>query len=464
MDKLTKNQPLLHNDHPRPVTRRELLAQGFIGFSAMATMPTLAGLLSTRAMAMECGGAIESYLPFMVFDMAGGAALPANFLVGRQGGATDLLANYNLLGWDPRAAGAIDSRFGAPMAANASKVLAGILQTLSAPAQAKLRMGTFCHFARDDTSGNPLSSVSLVARTGYRGLVVPKGVGNRSSESGGNSDVVARDPALRPLSVTRVADILNSVSFGAAFTGMNAATITAMARGAMNVGTSQLGELPAGADADQLTELATCGYQQNLGYTQGTAGLDPRNNAQIRGIYQIQANAPDNDETVVSAAIAMNVMTGNSGPGIFTVAGCDYHDGSQATGDAKDLSMGMQIGRAIEVANQMNKPFFFQLLTDGGCYAREGTRMWRGDSGDKCMTVIGYFDPNGPREQRRTQVGWYTEGQGAEQNTFIGAEPAKVAYAVFANYLNVIGRLGDFERYAPGIFSSSELDRLLIFA
>src|SRR5690349_5557456 len=114
MDNNTKNKPLLHNDHPRPVTRRELLAQGFIGFSAMATMPTLAGLLSTRAMAMnmECGGAVETYLPFMVFDMAGGAALPANFLVGRQGGATDLLGNYNLLGWDPRAAGAIDSRFG----------------------------------------------------------------------------------------------------------------------------------------------------------------------------------------------------------------------------------------------------------------------------------------------------------------------------------------------------------------
>ncbi len=458
------NKPLRHQDHPRPVTRRELLAQGFLGFSAVATMPTLAGLMSTRAFAMDCGGPVESYLPFMVFDMAGGAALPANFLVGGQGGPQDLLMNYNLLGWDPRASASLDMRFGIPMAASYSTLLAGILQTASAPAQANLRMGSFAHFARDDTSGNQLSAVSLVARTGYRGLIVPKGVGTRSSDSGGNSDVVGRDPALRPLAVTRVADILNSVSFGAAFTGLNAAAITAMARGAMNVGSDQLSRLPAGSDTDTLSELARCGYEQNLGYTQGTAGLDPRNNAQMRAIYQIAQNTADNTEDVVAAAIAMNVMTGNSGPGIFTLGGCDYHDGTQTTGDAKDLSMGRQIGRAVEVAHQTRKPLFFQLLTDGGTYAREGTRMWRGDAGDKCMTVIGFYDPNGPREMRRQQVGWYTNGQGAEQNTFIGSEPAKVACAVFANYLNVTGRLGDFERYAPGVFSTRELDESLIFA
>src|SRR5690606_28490834 len=119
----------------------------------------------------------------------------------------DLISSYDLLGWDPRAGASLDARFGVPMAARYSHMLAGILPTASAPAQANLRMGSFCHFARDDTSGNPLSSGSLVARTGYRGLIVPKGVGTRSSNSGGNSDVVGADPTLRPLAVSRVSDI-----------------------------------------------------------------------------------------------------------------------------------------------------------------------------------------------------------------------------------------------------------------
>ena len=65
---------------------------------------------------------------------------------------------------------------------------------------------------------------------------------------------------------------------------------------------------------------------------------------------------------------------------------------------------------------------------------------------------------------RRLQVGFYTDGQGAERSTLLGASPQLVAYAVFANYLNCCGQLGKFNQWLPGIFTGGgELDSVLLF-
>ena len=60
------------------------------------------------------------------------AALPGNFMVARPD--ESMLSAYNVLGWDPRPSGAVDSSFGLPMAAKASQMLAGMKQTASADA------------------------------------------------------------------------------------------------------------------------------------------------------------------------------------------------------------------------------------------------------------------------------------------------------------------------------------------
>jgi len=110
------------------------------------------------------------------------------------------------------------------------------------------------------------------------------------------------------------------------------------------------------------------------------------------------------------------------------------------------------------------RPFFFQLLTDGGCSASSGGREWNSDAGEKCMTVMGYYSPDGaPAMRSNVQIGAYTDGQGADMSTLVGGQPIKAAYAVFANYLNICGRLGEFERLVPGVFTAAELDSLLVF-
>ena len=94
-----------------PVTRRDFLARGLIGAGAVATLPAFLGMSAKHAIASSAltAGRVDPplplpLLPMIVFDMAGGASMPGNFLAGKEGGSEDLLDSYDRLGWDPRAA------------------------------------------------------------------------------------------------------------------------------------------------------------------------------------------------------------------------------------------------------------------------------------------------------------------------------------------------------------------------
>src|SRR4051812_24064082 len=83
---------------------------------------------------------LQPQVPTLIFDLAGGAALPGNFLVTKEDGSW--LQSYDTLGWDPRESGAVYTGFGLPMAAKASQILQGMLRTMSTGAQAGLRLGS----------------------------------------------------------------------------------------------------------------------------------------------------------------------------------------------------------------------------------------------------------------------------------------------------------------------------------
>jgi hypothetical protein len=272
------------------------------------------------------------------------------------------------------------------------------------------------------------------------------------------------DLTLKPLAVNTLDDVLGAVSYGPAFTGFKPALLQALGKATLKLSQEQAQKiigLPLGQQLDALTE---CGLQRNLGYATGVSGLDPRQEKVFQTVYGINANTAVNDPNAIISAIVMNCLKGTAGPGVIAIGGFDYHDGTQTTGDGKDLEAGQNIGRAVEAAFQMGKPLFFHILTDGGIVASSGTRNWTSDSQERSLGVVGYMNPKGAPKQRRLQIGNYTDGQGIEHNTLIGTEPAKTAYAVFANYLNVCGRLGEFENYAPrGLFTPDQLDSLMVF-
>src|SRR5215472_4619662 len=111
-------EPLLFDNHPLPVTRRDFVAAGFLSGPAMVIGPAWLGALlkASRAQAAaqtlspdiqallaatQCDVTAASGVPFICFDLAGGANLVGSeVLVGVQGGQSNFLstAGYNKLG------------------------------------------------------------------------------------------------------------------------------------------------------------------------------------------------------------------------------------------------------------------------------------------------------------------------------------------------------------------------------
>lgn len=449
----------------RLTTRRDFLAQGLVAFSASMALPTSLLFGYQRALA-DCGGGPEgsALFPFMTFDMAGGAALPGNFLVGKKGGPQDLLKSYNTLGWNPAEAGALNTDFGLPMSAKYSKILQGILTNASAEARANLRMGSICHFAQDDTDSNKLNVASLVIKAGLRGAYITNGMGIVSTNSGGNSQPILNSAIYKPNFIKTVNDVIGATSFGGkAFEGYKISNMKSMANAGVALSQIQKNDFLNLPQGDVLAEVSKCAYEKSLTFLDGAQGLDPRGDQDAQTVFQINQNSDPGAVDAVVAALVMNTIKGYSGPSVWTVGDCDYHTGEQTKGDRKDLEMGIQIGRAVEMAKRLGKPFFFQLITDGGCNSSTGTRNWSGDSGDRCMSVIGYYNPKAPPKMIRQQVGYYTDGQGVERTTLVGNEPALAGYAALANYMNVCGKIGEFQTVAPGVFTNAQLDSVLIF-
>jgi len=100
------DEPIRHPDHPRPRSRRQFLAQGFISGSGLVLggmtlslgsgraradvplAPDLAGLLGACGIATQGNGKI----PFICFDLAGGSSQAgSHVLVGQGGGQLDFL-------------------------------------------------------------------------------------------------------------------------------------------------------------------------------------------------------------------------------------------------------------------------------------------------------------------------------------------------------------------------------------
>lgn len=426
--------------HRYPVTRREFLANGLIAFGA--------GLVPWSfewAWAQQTGQ--KTNIPILIFDLAGGASLPGNFLVGNKGGPEDFLSSYDTLGWEPKASGALDRTFGIPMSARYSKILEGLKATMSAGAQERFRMASFCHFAQSDSNTNPLSIAALAAQNFSGKPLFRKGLSSvysRLSESAGS--------ALTPPQVKRVQDITEAAKIPK--TGPFSEISQEGLQGMLGA-SKDLAELQLSSQSSSVQKA----YAENLNSLKATPKLDAREEAEFQRIYGINPSTAPTNENAIFASIMLNTLTLRSPCGIIQLGDCDYHDSTQTKGDTMDLKIGTTIGRAIESAHALKTPVFIQIITDGGNYASRGTRNWAGDDTQKCLSIAGFYDPKGAPNLRKQQVGYYLDSQGVEDKTVVG-NPVKSAYAIFANYLSLCKRLEDLGNQ---VFTNRELDSVLVF-
>jgi hypothetical protein len=454
----------LYSVHSKPTTRREFLSRSFTGIATAAVLPSIGMQLLSQMAPSELLAAQNVSLPMLTFDLVGGASLSGNFLVGGPGGPEDLLPTYDLLGWDPKNGYSTD--FGLPMAPpSVSKIREGINSVLTNYPQAiaNFRLGSFCNFSRDDTAGNSLSALQMVSKAGLSGSFIRSGVGSIDSLSGGNSMGVFQELSYKPLRVSGAREIINSLTMGQALKKMKPTQVKRIIDSVKNLSQSQKAKLETTQNGKELFASFQDSIEANKNFAGDIEGVDPRLEPAAKTAYGINETTAEKDSKALISTIVMNVLKGHTGPGVVSIGGCDYHDGTQTTGDNKDREIGENIGRAVLLAHLLQKPLFIHIISDGSVYPKKGTRIWVGDAGEKSLSVIGIYDPKGPRSMKRVQVGSYTKGQGVDRDHLIGADPVKVTQAVFANYLSAQNQLGLFEKYVPNVFSGSQLDSLLIF-
>jgi hypothetical protein len=442
--------PLLHGDHPRPVTRRQFVAQGFrtgaayaVGggiLSAMATSPRLAraalsGDLDNQL--ADCGIATAGAgkIPFICFDLAGGANIAgSNVLIGQEGGQQDFLATggYETQGLPgDMIPGLVDpvtqqdyANFDLGLGFHLDSAFRrGILASLTPGTEANINGAVIPARSDNDTGNNPHNPMYGIARAGANGSILTL-AGSENTDSGGNSMLPAMlyDPELRPTKVDRPSDVVNLVDTGDLAAILSPRDATAVMESIFRLTGSKMQQVDTrltGINPETLetydTEtkrLVECGYLKSADIADRFAGVpvDPSLDPEIvgpNGIFtdaEFNAGNQDSREFQKTAAIMKLVMNGYAGAGTVEMGGYDYHGGRRAEGEVKDFRAGRCMGACLEYAARLGTPLMLYVFSDGSLSSNgaiddtvdgRGKGEWSSDNSSTAGSFFLVYNPNG---------------------------------------------------------------------
>lgn len=461
---LSPDEPLRHPDHPRPVTRREFIRQGFIGGSAVVTggSALLNLLLSQNAHAAttisqdvkdlsilsgcQVGISGAGKIPFICFDLAGGANLAgSNVMVGGPGGQNDPISTqgYSKMGIQgnkvPDGTGAfIDNRLGL-LFHSESALLAGIMSNVSASTAQNTNGFVIPARSDNDTSNNPHNPMYGIAKYGAKGDLLGL-IGSVASDSGGNSIAPSAliDLTLRPTKISRPSDSSGLVDTG------NLAQILGSPQDAVSVletsiriSHAQIGDTNAAGNlglSSTARDLLNCGYMgaaDNVAKVNGPDDLNPlKDNFILNNLFQNLSNSrgdvgvSSDSEFLKTASVMKLVIDGHAGAGTITMGGYDYHTGDRTTGEMRDLRAGRCIGACLEYAAFKKVPLMIYVFSDGSLFSNGtpdgsgdittqdglvipgGKGVWTGDNSSTACSFALVYDPrNKPVVRTSTQIG-----------------------------------------------------------
>src|SRR5437764_9416155 len=407
-------EPILHDNHPLPVTRRDFVAAGFLSGPAMVIGPAWLGALlkASRADAAlsadiqallassQCNVPTASgSLPFICFDLAGGANLVGSeVLVGVQGGQTNFLstAGYGKLGVPgnmvPTSSANVDASLGLLWHADGA-IKRGILSKATTPATAAGTNGAvICAMSQNDTQNNPHNPMYGIAKAGAQGLLLTL-AGTESTVSGGNSQapMALVDPALQPTTISQPSDATALVNTGGATADPVAvAVLESQARISGGTTAYQSGNTGSFGGAlsapngsipgvqlysDPVTDSALknqvrCAYVKSANTAAvfgNPAAPDPTQDPNIVGGTTPIFTASDfmDNDVQKTASVMKLVLDGFAGAGTITLGGYDYHDGTRATGEGRNFKAGQKTGAVLEYAQRVGKPVMIYVFSDG---------------------------------------------------------------------------------------------------
>lgn len=497
-DTLHPDAPLKLTSHSRPRTRREFIAQSFAAGSGLVIASSLAGLFSSRANAAlspdlaalvtPCttsgGGGGATMLPFICFDLAGGANIAgSNVLVGGRGGALDdplSLQGYSRLGLPAamvpnKSAGTFfDTSLGVPFHSD-SAFLRGIKLTCSADAMLGVNGAVIPARSENDTGNNPHNPMYAIHHAGSRGDLVNL-VGSQNSDSGGNSMAPSMliDIGARPTQVTRPSDVTALVGtstsvpdvLGKADTVAAMESIVRISNQAIDSGQARYhlnGANTTERDAAKCEILKSADGTDKFGGSSSTNILsDPFivGGGSLGPIFTDAGGLMGDSEFMKTAAIMKLVIDGASpvwpskrfaSAGTITMGGFDYHTGDRRTGEARDLRAGKCMGACIEYAHRRGIPLMLYVFSDGAVSSNGGIDAMANDKlnwdSDNQQTGAAFFlvykPGTGERRiaMRTQQLGWMRPDASVETAGSPGANSVtQLVDMVTLNYLALQGR------------------------
>jgi hypothetical protein len=490
--------PFFHADHPRPITRRQLLGQGFLTGAAYVTAPSILSMLGAREAGAQsaCGSLGPIKVPFIGFDLGGGANIAgSNVMVGGPLGQLDPLSEsgYERLGlpldMSPlnSAITATDQTMNLAFHFD-SAMLAGIMDKASAAALAKVEGVIVPSRSSNDTANNPLNPIYGIYEAGSDGRLLSL-IGSQASESGGRSMSPASMviPAVRPTKIDRPSDVRGLVDtgklpelLGSTGAGQVASAIQAI---------SQL-------KVEQMQEDAAVKNIVNAAYQESTDlitlfgspdALDPlldplifNDNPLVLGQSIFDAGELGQSEFRKTASVMKLVCEGHAGAGTIEFGGYDYHNSTRATGERKDFIAGQAIGACIEYAdrNPCVNELMIYLFSDGSVFSDGqidntidggGKGIWRGDNSSTACAVLLVYRKSGkpdlmPAFATSRQVGHFRSSGTVETNAnSVANNPEALAQMVILNYMALHGEEGNFNTLFPGNALQSDMANLLAF-
>jgi hypothetical protein len=519
---LAPNEPFRHPDHPRPTTRRQFVAQGFLTGAATILGPSLLGLMANPRIARAglagdiqqavtaCGittGAGK--IPFICFDLAGGGNIAgSNVLVGGPKGQMDFLsvAGYSKLGLPgtmvPNASATgnnVDSSLGLRFHFDSAH-LRGIKTRAKSGLIATNTTGTVIPaLSQNDTNTNPHNPMYAIYQYGARGGLLDL-IGSTSSMSGGSSMAPPTMvvPSATPVKISSSQDsrgLVNTGQLGTLFPGPTGASdITNVMESMKRISDAKYGVVQAYTDPAANTaamKTQTCGYTK-AAYVVDTYGdpasVNPDADTRIVGSTGIFSTAEynNNSDFQKTAAVMKLVIDGNAAAGTIEMGGFDYHSGNRMDGEAKDENVGNCIGACLQYAALTGKPLMIYVFSDGSLASSgmidnsvggRGKGVWTGDNQNTAATYFLVYNPNGKPQPAQSnpemslQLGYYnsdgglnTTGSPAGNNVF------NLAQMVVLNYMALHGDQAKFPTLYPApnlnntLGTGSALDALIAYA
>jgi hypothetical protein len=510
-------QPLLHPDHPRPVTRREFLSSGLLSGAGMAFGSTLFGLFSNpraaraalspdlETLRQSCGIAVQGAgkIPFMCFDLAGGANIAgSNVLVGQQGGQLDFLSTegYSRLGLpgdmipsvtNPQTGMSdyINTDMGLAFHSD-SAFLRGIQEKASPATLANVHGAIIPARSENDTGNNPHNPMYGIYRAGADGELLSL-IGSRNSDSGGRSmaPMLYMDPSVRPTKVDRPSDVTGLVDTGKLVGLLDQSDAVAVMESVQRISDMKLGQVDTNITADDvLKDLVRCGYVKAADLTDrfgDPSTLNPEIDPNIVGPTGIFTPEEMNDGSFRKTASVMKlVINGFAGAGTVEMGGYDYHGGRRARGEIMDLEAGRCMGATLEYAARVGVPVMLYVFSDGSVSSNgvvdnsmdgRGKFEWQSDNQSTAASFFLVYDPNGRPTpftgdalgpERHIQIGHFRPDGSVESGSTPAANNVNLlVQTILLNYLALHGEQNRFAELFPahGLGSVSLRDSLTAF-